>query len=275
MRKPGLLMPLLLVLPGPALAQDQGDGAARLRELCTERPGLTTAACTVDPGHFQIELGVAEWERNTDGEGRETTLGLAQTQVRYGLAATTELQVGWTAFTWMARKDYGGGVSERSSGIGDVTIGLKQNLRHPQEKANGVAAGLLAYATLPTATNGVGDGDWSAGLIVPLSYKFSDTVAFALSPSIEAATDEDRSGRHLAYGAAAGFQFTIAENLRIAPELELTRDRDPQGSTTMTSAALSLAWRTDDLTQLDFQTTMGLNADTPDVRVGLGISRKF
>jgi hypothetical protein len=275
MRKLGLLTALSLVIPASALAQDQTADAPKLRELCTERPGLTTAACTVDPGHFQIELGLADWEHDTDGDGKETTLGLAQTQVRYGLATTTELQVGWTAFTRMVRKDYDNGVSESSSGIGDVTIGLKQNFRHPQEKGNGIAAGLLAYATLPTATNGVGDGDWSAGLIVPLSYKFSDTVAFAISPRIEAATDEDRTGRHLAYGSAAGFQFTIAEKFRVAPELELTRDRDPQGSTTQASAALSLAWRTDDLTQVDFQTTLGLNADTPDVRVGLGISRKF
>ncbi len=181
----------------------------------------------------------------------------------------------WTAYTRDSVTDFSSGVSQHASGIGDVTLGLKQNLLHPQEKAPGLAAGILPYVVLPSATHGVGDGDWSAGLTVPLSYKFGDLVTVALSPQIQAAVDEDRHGRHLAFGAAAGLQFSVTDTLRLSPEIEIMQDQDPQEASTLAQAAVSLAWRLDTVSQVDFQTTAGLNDNTPDVQIAFGISRKF
>ncbi|MBT2246114.1 transporter [Sphingobium sp. BHU LFT2] len=267
---------LLLYTPQGAYAQDSGSpSASELRELCTERPGLTTAACTVDPGHLQLEVGLADWERDKDPDERKDTLKLGDIQLRYGLAAQTEVQISWSAYVRTVTRDYQANVLERAHGIGDLTIGLKQNLKHPQEKANGLAAGMLPYITLPTGTNQGGDGDWSAGLVVPLSYKFNDTLLLAVSPRAEAAVDEDRSGRHFAYGAAAGIQISLSDKIRMSPEVEIMRDRDPADVATLASAALSLAWRIKEMTQLDVQYVAGLNSDTPDVRLAIGISRKF
>ncbi|WBQ19056.1 transporter [Sphingobium yanoikuyae] len=267
---------LLLYTPQSAFAQNSGSpSASELRELCAERPGLTTAACTVDPGHLQLEVGLADWERDKDPDERKDTLKLGDIQLRYGLAAQTEVQISWSAYVRTVTRDYQKHVLERAHGIGDLTIGLKQNLKHPQEKANGLAAGMLPYITLPTGTNQGGDGDWSAGLVVPLSYKFNDTLLLAVSPRAEAAVDEDRSGRHFAYGAAAGVQISLSDKIRMSPEVEIMRDRDPADVATLASAALSLAWRIKEMTQLDVQYVAGLNSDTPDVRLAIGISRKF
>lgn len=266
----------LLHAPQTAFAQDNGkQPSPKLRELCTERPGLTTAACTVDPGHAQMEIGLTDWERTKDTDQRQDTLTLGDIQLRYGLAAQTEVQLSWSAYVRTETRDYQTGMLERARGTGDVTIGLKQNLKHPQEKANGLAAGILPYVTLPTGTNRGGDGDWSAGLVVPLSYKFDDTLALAVSPRAEAAVDEDRSGRHFAYGAAAGFQISLTDKLRLSPEVEIMHDRDPEGAATMATAALSLAWRIKEMTQLDVQCVSGLNSAAPDVRLAVGVSRKF
>lgn len=43
----------------------------------------------------------------------------------------------------------------------------------------------------------------------------------------------------------------------------------------MASAALSLAWRIEEMTQLDVQCVSGLDSATPDVRLAFGISHKF
>lgn len=266
----------LLHAPQTASAQDSGlQSTPELRELCTERPGLTTAACIVDPGRVQMEIGLTDWERMKDEDQRQDTLTLGDIQLRYGLAARTEVQLSWSAYVRTETRDYQTGILEHGHGTGDVTIGLKQNFKHPQEKANGLAVGILPYVTLPAGTNQGGDGDWSAGLVAPLSYKFNDTLTLAISPRAEAAVDEDRSGRHFAYGAAAGFQISLTEKLRLSPEAEIMRDRDPEGGATMASAALSLAWRIEEMTQLDVQCVSGLNSVTPDVRLAVGISRKF
>lgn len=267
---------VLIVAPRPSFADEGVDTApAKLHELCTERPGLTTAACTVDSGHLQVEIGIADWERDKDSDARQDQLKLGDVQLRYGLADRTELQISWLPYVRTATRDHEAGSLARTLGIGDVTVGLKQNLKHPREKANGFAAAILPYASLPTGTNGGGDGDWSAGLVVPVSYKFSDAVALALSPRVAAEVDEDRSGHHLAYGAATGFQYSISEKVRVSPELELMRSRDPADHATLASAALSLAWKVRKVTQLDVQGLLGLNAATPNVRLALGISHKF
>lgn len=267
---------LFIAAPPPCFADEVIEAnATKLRELCTERPGLTTAACTVDSGHLQVEIGITDWEWEKDSEAKQDQLKLVDLQLRYGIADQTELQISWTPYVRTTTREYDAGGLMRAHGIGDFTIGLKQNLKHPQEKANGFAAAILPYASLPTGTNGGGDGDWSAGLVVPLSYKFSDAVALALSPRVEAEVDDDRTGRHLAYGAAAGFQFSISEKVRVSPELELIRSRDPEDHATLASAALSFAWKVGKVTQLDLQGVSGLNAAAPDVKLALGISHKF
>jgi hypothetical protein len=43
----------------------------------------------------------------------------------------------------------------------------------------------------------------------------------------------------------------------------------------MVSAALSLSWRIDEMTQLDVQCVTRLDSATPDVRLVFGISHKF
>ncbi|MGF7153728.1 hypothetical protein GGR40_001498 [Novosphingobium gossypii] len=222
-----------------------------------------------------MEIGIADWERDKDSEERQDQIKLGDVQLRYGLAARSELQLSWPAYVHTVTRDYRAGAVERSHGVGDVTIGLKQNLRHPQEKAKGLALSILPYLSLPTGTHGGGDGDWSAGAVVPLSYKFSDLITLAVSPRIEAAVDEDRSGRHLAFGTAAGLQLAICDGVRLSPEVEIMRDRDPVQPATTASAAMSVAWKVANMTQLDVQGIAGLNAATPGVRLALGVSHKF
>jgi DNA transposition AAA+ family ATPase len=65
-----------------AFAQDSGSSAtAELRELCTERPGLTAAACNVDAGHFQIEVELADWERDKNSKERQDRVTLRDMQL--------------------------------------------------------------------------------------------------------------------------------------------------------------------------------------------------
>lgn len=246
-----------------------------LRELCSERPGLTTAACTVDPGHVQVELGFGNWTLDRNSDEREDRIEAGDVLIRYGLGKTTELQIGGIAYGHVRTLDRTDGSVRTVEGGGDVTVGLKQNLRHPAEGKTGLAMAVLTYVTLPTGRQDVGEGDWSAGLIVPLSYKVNDTLSFALSPEADAAVNEGGRGRHLAYGAAAAVQVHLTETLRLSPELQVIRDDDPQEAVTLSTAALSFDVRTSKMTQLDVQAVAGLNRDTPDLKLSFGIAHKF
>ena len=257
---------LLLVGGTPAGAED-------LRELCTSRPGLGDPPCTVDPGRLVVELGLIDWTLDRQPDERTDTIRDGDLLLRYGIGPTTELQLGLQTYGHVRTRDRATGTVDRASGVGDATIGLRQNLSHPDGKGFSIA--LQPFATIPIGHHPVSAGDWGAGLVVPVSYALSDTLSLQASPEIDAAVDEDGDGRHLAYGSVVGLGIKLGEAVDAALEFAANRDRDPEDHVTEALAAASLAWQTDDDTQLDVGSAVGLNHDTPDVRLYAGVSRRF
>src|SRR5688572_6454817 len=72
--------------------------AETLRDFCPDRPGLGTPPCTIDPGHFDVELGLADWTLDRSSVSRDDRIEAGQLLVRIGLAGSLEAQIGWTAF---------------------------------------------------------------------------------------------------------------------------------------------------------------------------------
>lgn len=263
-------LPLLALTAAPAAAQEKAP-----RDLCSDRPGLNTPACTVDPGRLQVEIGLAGWTLDRQPDQRTDEIDAGDILLRYGIGAATEVRIGWTAFGRIRTRDRASGAIDHGSGTGDVTIGLKQNLRHPAEAGTGLAVALLPQITLPTGSNGVGAGTWSAALIMPASYTLSDILSFAVSPEIDAAADQDGSGRHLAYGTAVGLALGLTDAVTLSPEFQILHDRDPDGRATMASAALSIAVQPAEMTQIDVQAVAGVDHDAPDIALSFGLTRKF
>ena len=256
-----------LLIASPALADDD------LRDLCAERPGLDTPACTVDPGHLQVELGVGDWTLDKQAGSRTDTILLGQALARYGVGTSTEVRLGWTAYGHIRTRDRASGAIDRSSGTGDITIGLKQNLSNPN--GDGFSLALLPYASLPTGKNDIGAGDWGAGLLLPISFDLTDKVSWATTPEVDAAVDADGNGRHLAFGSAAGLDVELSKHWSMSVEGELIRDRDPSGHSTRAVAGAFLAYKPQERLQFDVGAQAGLNRATPDVELYFGISRKF
>jgi len=264
------IYPLLLAclaISSRASAED------KLRDLCSERPGLDTPACTVDPGHLQIEIGVGDWTLDKQPDSRTDTIMAGDISARYGIGGSTEIRLGWAAYGHSRTRDRATGVVDRLSGTGDVTVGLKQNLSNPS--GDGFSIALLPYATLPTGKNGVGAGDWGAGLLVPTSYALSAVFTIEMTPEWDAAVNRDGKGRHSAYGSAAGLNMKLNEQWSVSVETQVVRDRDPAGHSSQALAGAFLAWQPRDRIQFDAGTQAGLNRNTPDVEIYFGITEKF
>lgn len=253
---------VLLVLAGPAQAE--------LKDFCASRPGLGTPACTVDAGHVMVETGLIDWTLDNAPDARTDTTILGDTTIRIGLGSTTEAQVGWTPYGHVRVRDKTTGLVSRSSGIGDVTLALRQGLAGP----NGLIA-VQPYVTLPTGGSAIGAGDWSAGIIVPIGFDLGHDVQLSLSPQIEATVDASGSGRHLSYGSVAGLSAPITKALTGAVEVQAIRDEDPSGKMTQLFQSASLAWMLGKNTQLDIGEVAGLNSDSPDIELYFGIARRF
>jgi hypothetical protein len=259
----GLAMALL-----PLAAQAQ-EG----RELCPDRPGLGTPPCTVEPGRVVAEVGLADWTREKDAQSRTDTVEAGDLLLRFGLTGNLEAQVGWTAYGHERVRDRTTGRVDRSAGVGDMRIALRQNLRSPD--GSGFSIAIMPYAILPTGGSAIGAGDWGAGLLIPVSYDLGKGLSLQLTPEIDAAVDEDGDGRHLAFGSVVGLGIDISDSLSAALETSLMRDRDPAGRSTQALAGLSLGWQPSADLQLDIGLNLGLNADSPDSEAYVGISRRF
>jgi hypothetical protein len=245
--------------------------AAEGRDLCPDRPGLGTPACTVDRGRVVVETGLADWTLDKSAGARSDTVLIGDTLLRIGVSDTIELQLGWTPFGY--NRERVGAVVDKASRVGDVTLGAKINLHNPD--GSGFSAALLPYTTLPTGRQPIGAGDWGGGLVVPLSYDLSDTVSLQASPEVDAAVDADGDGRHFAYGGTVGLGFNLTDAFAATVEVQAIRDRDPAGHATEAYGGLSVGYQTSKDVQLDVGTNVGLNHGSSDFQLYAGVSKRF
>ena len=242
----------LLLFAGSARAEEG-------RDFCPDRPGLGTPACTIDRGRVAGELGLFDWTR----DGHQDEFAAGDLLVRYGLTDKLEMQFGWTAYTH----------GPTDSGTGDLFVALRRSLYHPD--GSGFSVAVMPYATLPTGSDGIGAGDWGAGLLVPMSYELPHGFALGLTAEADAAVDEDGHGRHLAYSAILGLDVPVSERVGATVELSAGRDEDPSGHATQLLAGLSAGWTPSDDLQLDVGANLGLNRESPDLELYFGVARRF
>ena len=246
-------------------------GAEAPRDFCPDRPGLGTPACTLDSGHVAVELGLVDWTLDRQPGAREDDVAAGDLLVRYGLTDSLEMQIGGTAYTHVRARS--GPVVDRAGGTGDLFVALRRNLLHPD--GSGFAVAVMPYATLPVGSEGIGAGDWGAGVLVPMSYELPHGFALGLTAEADAAVDEDGDGRHLAYSAILGLDLPISDAVGATVELSAGRDEDPSGHATQLLAGLSAGWTPNGDLQLDVGANLGLNRDSPDVELYFGVARRF
>jgi hypothetical protein len=230
-------------------------------EFCPERPGQTTPSCAMAAGSTMLESALLSWSRQTDAGTHSDQWVLGDHLLRHGLGRNTELQFGWRM---LARS------TGSSSRTGDVSVGLLHNF----SALDGPLA-LQAFATLPTGGDGVGAGDWGAGLRLPVALPLGEHWSLGLTPEVDAAVNASGRGRHAALGGAIGVGRSIAEGLNAAIDLSLFRNQEPSGNTTSAVTSLTFAWQVGSDTQLDLGLAAGLNADSLDHQAYIGFAHRF
>lgn len=261
-----LLVVAATLLTGSAAAQS-AQPAHPERDLCADRPGIASTTCTVDRGRIQAELAI-DWSFAREDDVRTDTLLAGQGLVRVGVDDRTEVQLRWNGYGRVRTR--AAGVVTRASGAGDVSVGVRRNLRNPD--GSGTSVAVQAAVSLPVGGHALGAGDWGASLLVPLGFQ-AGPVALLVTPGVEAAVDGDRHGRHFAYGLAVGGSFDLTERLSAVLDLSVGRDLDPLGHSTSADAGIALSLQPDKNLELDAGAIIGLNART--IELYLGAARRF
>ena len=208
----GAIIPVVAAM---ALASAGTAQAADEQPICAARPGKATSTCTVPAGRIQLEIGLADWTvQNVPGE-RDATLVLGETAFKYGLTDRSDIEIDVTP--WQLTTSRAGSVRDSASGFGDIIVSYKQQMT----AGNSVLQlALLPFVKAPTARHELGNGEWEAGLLVPIGYTIPKSpISLNLTPEVDWAADADGQGHHAAMTQVASIGLQINAKLNLSAEL--------------------------------------------------------
>jgi hypothetical protein len=150
-----------LIAPSRAAASDDAT-----IPINTDRPAVTDSSVVVPAGSLQVENGFAQ----TVNQGQSTFDG-PETLLRFGVASSTELR--------LTVPDYFGPVG-MSSGFGDLTVGMKQQLG---PTPGGFDVSVVVSLSLPTGAHAISSHGYDPSGQLPWSRALSSkwTTAGMLS----------------------------------------------------------------------------------------------
>lgn len=249
-RFPGLVAAFLL----PSLAFAEG-----LRPLSTDRPDTTESPHTVDYGHFQFEVELANWQRN----GKNQTYQFTEINAKIGLTHNADLQFVLPAFS----HEKGG-----AEGFGDMELRFKQNLWGNDDGPTAFA--LMPFIKLPTANRDLGNGEVEGGLIVPFSFEGPAGWGCAVMAEIDLEHDDSGGGYHPVFVASATTSHALSERSAAFFELVGVFNTDSR-SETEAYFNTGCTWAPFENFQVDGGIRLGLTDTSTDMTPFLGFSFKL
>jgi len=266
--KPALSLCLsfsLLTLPLTTLADDGSP------PICTDRPTKANSTCTVPTGSFQLETDVANTAHDRQGTSTTDTVNIINPTLKYGLGAQTDVQINWSPHIRVETRDRQTGERDRTNGSGDVIVRLKTRL---VDTDTGALA-LIPFVKAPTAAHGLGNDRWEGGLAMPIAIPLPGDFSLTLGPEVDVLADADGAGHHGALINLVNVAHPLGSKMTVAFELWDSVNRDPSGTIRQRSADIALSYLVGPALQLDIGANIGLNRDTPDRQVYLGLSTRF
>lgn len=261
-----MLLAAILLAALPAAAHAQADDAP----LCTDRPSRSNNVCTVPAGSVQIESDLVVWTRDDAGDMRTDSIVYTSPTVKLGLDRATDVQVTFTPYAETRVRD-ADGVS-RVGGFGDVLLKVKRRITAEGAK---LQVGAIPFVKAPTAKVGVGNGAWEGGVSVPIQYELPAGFSLGFSPEIDLILDADGRGRHAQIIGTANVSRTLGDRASVGVELWTGQDFDPTGTRRQYTADVFGTWLASPRLQFDAGANFGLNRETPDAQIYVGVSTRF
>ena len=251
----------LIAAPPPAVSETG--------PVCTDRPTRANAVCTVPAGRVQVEADALSYTRDTAAGVTSETLAVAAVVVKRGIDARSDVELGWTA--WQQSEVDAGTRRVRSDGIGDLVLRYKRRLT-ASDAAIGVSA--IPYVKLPTAPVVTGNERLEGGLIVPVSVGLPGGFGLTLGPEIDLLAEADGSGTRINLTNLVNLSRSFGR-LTLYAEYWTANDFAAEIDGDQSSADIAASWLFTPDCQVDAGANFGLDDQTPDYQVYLGVAKRF
>jgi hypothetical protein len=265
----------LLCSTGAALAEESKDDKAQynlfhptptnlLRELSTDRPDTTESAYSVDAGHLQFEMNMVAYTRDRHTEDRDggfEAWSFADTNIKLGLTNWSDLQVVVPVHE---------SVRHGPRGFGDISIRLKTNLWG--NDGGPTALAVMPFVKIPTASDGLGNGEVEGGLIVPFGADLPGEWGFGAMVEVDFLADDEGSGRKTELVATITFSHPIVGELGGWVEFVSVAGVESDWAAFLNGG---LTYGINDNAQLDAGVNVGLTRTAEDLTTFVGLSFRF
>lgn len=256
------LAPLFILLMGqPAHGQTE--------TICTDRPTKGNAPCTVPTGRIQVEADL--WSLSaSNSEGRRVESSSYLSPVfKLGLTVSSDLQLGIPL--WSELK-VAGADRARISGVGDVIVRYKHRLTDTNERTQ---VAIIPFVKAPTAKNGLGNGEWEGGVILPITLKLNDRLELNLGPEIDLLAKSTGSGHYVQLVGLAAITTSLPRGFGASIELWSSQGLEANNNVDQYSFDAAFTYQSRADTLFDLGVNLGLNRATADAQLYVGLSRLF
>jgi hypothetical protein len=169
---------------------------ALMRDFAPDRPSVTDAPYTVDPGHFLLELGLFEYTRDDSEHVRLNSFSFGDTNVRLGVTSYAEVDLLFTAYSYLQTRDKDTGANLKQSGFSDLTLRSKINFFG--DDGGPFAIGLIPFVTFPTGADGVGNRGFGGGVGLPVQFALPANFQLGIETTVQTVHDPG-GGSHFEY----------------------------------------------------------------------------
>lgn len=257
----------ILTIVTAALAQEDENA----NPICADRPTKSNNACTVDPGHWQLETDIFNWTFQRSGGKTADTWLISNPTLKYGLANNWDIEANLAPYEIVRSHDAFG--TQTLDGTGDLFLRVKyEAISDPAAPAQ---LAIIPYVKIPTARDGIGNGAAEAGASVPVNTTLSDVWSLGFSPEFDALKNAFGDGRHFNTSQTIVVGYALPGDITLNAELWGDWNFDPAGEVHQYSLDFAVAKIIAKTFQIDTGVNFGLNRATPDFQLYAGLSKKF
>jgi hypothetical protein len=243
-----------------------------LRELSTDRPDQTESPYTVDAGHVQVEMDLANFTYDRHNpervDLRVERWSLGAVNFKIGLLNNVDFQVLVQPFNTVRFSDS----DTRLEGLGDVTLRTKINLWGNDGGTTALA--LMPFVKIPSARHGLGNGALEGGLIIPLAVDLGRGWRMGLMTEVDVLENHDGHGHHAEWVNSITFSRGLTDRLSVYLEFfsVISAERHAPWIGTFDTG---LTYAISDDIQLDCGVNLGLTRAADDLNPFVGLSWRF
>lgn len=233
-------------------------------EFSFDRPGTGFGTSTTPVGHVAWEQSLPNYsykEEFVDGALQKTDQFTGDMLLRTGITSSLELRLGFGGPSW--RKVERAGVVRHDSGLGDVSVGLKQAIDLKDDK---LSMAVLAEAIIATGNDQFTNQHDIYSLSSALAYQYDDIIETSMTMRYAA------QNSNWMFSAIPTISYRIAGNWSGYSELVYSK---PESEAVQYALGTGVIYSFNERSQADFSIATELNADRPSYRADLGFGFLF